>query len=72
MSIHTSVYNRIVTYKASSLCVYFNKKVSQTTQDLLTPTLPLTISTTRVEGGKIPYPTERLCQPERKGQNKSH
>ena len=65
MSLHTSVYNSIVTEIASGLLVYLLERVSQTTQDLITPTLPLTTSTTRVGGGQIASPTARLSQSDR-------
>ena len=67
MSIKFSVYNSIVAKRASGILGYLLKRVSQNTHDLLSSTLPLTTSTTRVGGGPIASPTARLCQPDREG-----
>ena len=42
---------------------YHLKRVTQTTKDLLTTTLPLNNSTTIVGDGQIDVPTARLCEP---------
>ena len=63
MSLHTSVYNSLVTIIACFMYEYHLKRVTQTTEDLLTTTLPLNNSTTIVGGGQIDAPTSRLCEP---------
>ena len=47
-------------------------KTFPTTQDLITPPLPLTTITTKFESGQIAFPIARIFLTDRDGQNTSH